>query len=268
MASAKAVDDILAVEASPTGADLRRVINLAQVVHSHAFSFFHLSSPDLLFGFDPDPAKRNIIGLARENPQLAKDGIGIRKFGQQVIEWLGGKRIHPPWIAAGGVSEPLSAAVRDRIPAGIPEAIAAVERAIAWYKTDLVRWEDEAASFGNFRTAFMGFVDRQGHVDHYEGWLRVVDVDGKYLADRVDPKHFNDCMGEAVEPWSYLKTTYWKPMGYPDGIYRVGPPARLNVADRVDTPRADEELEKYRWRLGRVAGSSFLCHYARTTARG
>jgi NAD-reducing hydrogenase large subunit len=263
IASAKAVDDILAVEPPPTGKDLRRVINLGQIVQSNALSFFHLSAPDLLFGFDADPAKRNIIAMARENPALAKDGIALRKWGQQIIEWLGGKRIHPTGIVPGGVAEPLTAEVRDRILAGVPEAIAAVERAIAWYKTDMMRWEEEAATFGNFRTAFMGLVDRSGNVDHYDGWLRVIDADGKFLADRVDPHNFNDYIGEAVEPWSYLKSTYWKAMGYPDGIYRVGPLARVNIAERMGTPRADEELEKFRWRVGRVAGSSFHYHYAR-----
>ncbi len=127
----------------------------------------------------------------------------------------------------------LTAEVRDRILAGVPEAIAAIERAIAWYKPDMIRWEEEAATFGNFRSAFMGLVDRQGNVDHYGGWIRVIDADGHFLADKVDPKTFNDYIGEAVEPWSYLKSTYWKPMGYPDGIYRVGPLARLNVAERM-----------------------------------
>jgi NAD-reducing hydrogenase large subunit len=263
VASAKAVDDIMAVEPTPTGADLRRVINLGQIVQSNALSFFHLSSPDLLFGFDADPMQRNIIGVARANPQLARDGIGLRKWGQQIIEWLGGKRIHPEGIVPGGVAFQLTADVRDRILAGVPDAIAATERAIAWYKTDMLRWEEEAATFGNFRSAFMGLVDRKGNVDHYGGWLRVTDADGQALADRVDPRLFNDYIGEAVEPWSFLKTTYWKPMGYPDGIYRVGPLARLNVAERCGTPRADEELEKFRWRVGRVAGSSFHYHYAR-----
>lgn len=263
VASAKAVDDILAVEPSPTGADLRRVMNLGQIVQSNALSFFHLSAPDLLFGFDADPAKRNIIGLARENPQLARDGIALRKWGQQIIEWLSGKRIHPMWIVPGGVSQALTPEVRDRILAGVPETITAVERAIAWYKTDMLRWEEEASTFGNFRSAFMGLVDRNGNVDHYDGWLRVVDADGKFLADRIDPRNFNDYIGEAVEPWSYLKSTYWKSMGYPDGIYRVGPLARVNVAERMGTPRADEELDKFRWRVGRVAGSSFHYHYAR-----
>jgi NAD-reducing hydrogenase large subunit len=263
IASAKAVDDIMAVEPTPTGADLRRIINLGQIVQSNALSFFHLSSPDLLFGFDADPSVRNIIGVARKNPQLAMDGIGLRKWGQQIIEWLGGKRIHPEGIVPGGVAFQLTPEVRDRILAGVPEAIAAVERAIAWYKSDMLRWEEEASTFGNFRSAFMGLVDRQGNVDHYGGWLRVVDADGHFLADKVDPKTFNDYIGEAVEPWSYLKSTYWKPMGYPDGLYRVGPLARLNVAERTGTPRADEELEKFRWRVGRIASSSFHYHYAR-----
>ncbi len=263
IASAKAVDDIMAVEPTPTGADLRRIINLGQIVQSNALSFFHLSSPDLLFGFDGDPAVRNIIGVARKHPELARDGIGLRRWGQQIIEWLGGKRIHPEGIVPGGVAFQLTAEVRDRILAGVPEAIAAVERAIAWYKTDMLRWEEEAATFGNFRSAFMGLVDRHGNVDHYGGWLRVVDADGHHLADKVDPKTFNDYIGEAVEPWSYLKSTYWKPMGYPDGLYRVGPLARLNVAERTGTPRADEELEKFRWRVGRIASSSFHYHYAR-----
>lgn len=263
IASAKAVDDILAVEPPPTGADLRRIINLGQIVQSNALSFFHLSSPDLLFGFDADPAQRNILALAAANPGLAKDGIGLRKWGQQIIEWIGGKRIHPGGIVPGGVAEPLTAEIRDRILAGVPEAIAAVQRAIAWYKTDMVRWEDEAATFGNFRSAFMGLVDRHGNVDHYGGWLRVVDADGTFLADKHDPKLFNDVIGEAVEPWSYLKSTYWKPMGYPDGIYRVGPLARVNVADHMGTPLADEELQKFRWRVGRIATSSFHYHYAR-----
>jgi NAD-reducing hydrogenase large subunit len=127
----------------------------------------------------------------------------------------------------------------------------------------MLRWEEEATTLGNFRSAFMALVDRQGNVDHYGGWIKVIDADGHALAERIDPKDFNDYIGEAVEPWSYLKTTFWKPMGYPDGIYRVGPLARLNVAEKTGTPRADEELEKFRWRVGRVASSSFHYHYAR-----
>ena len=202
IASAKAVDQIMAVEPPPTGADLRRIMNLAQIVQSNALSFFHLSSPDLLFGFEADPKIRNIIGVAGAAPQLARDGVGVRKFGQQIIEWLGGKRIHPSWVVPGGVDAPLTAEARDRILSTIPEALAATERAIEWYKTSLVRFEEDAATFGDFPSAFMGLVDRAGNVDHYDGWLRVMDAQGHLLADRIDPRGYQDYIGEAVEPWS------------------------------------------------------------------
>lgn len=263
IASSKACDRILAVEPPPTGADLRRVMNLAQIVQSNALSFFHLSSPDLLFGFDADPATRNIIGVARADPQLARDGVGVRRFGQQIIEWLGGKRIHPAWVVPGGVDAPLTAETRDRILSTIPEALAAIERALAWYKGNLARWQDEAAAFGDFRSAFMGLVDENGDVDHYDGRLRVMDADGHLLADRIDPRRYQEYLGEAVEPWSYLKSTYWKALGYPDGVYRVGPLARVIVAAQMGTPRADLELDEFRRRFGRVPSSSFHYHYAR-----
>jgi NAD-reducing hydrogenase large subunit len=263
IASSKACDQILAVEPPPAGADLRRVINLAQIVQSNALSFFHLSSPDLLFGFDAEPAKRNIIGVAQAHPQLARDGIGVRRFGQQIIEWLGGKRIHPSWVVPGGVDAPLTAETRDRILSTIPEAIAAIDRALAWYKASVMRWADEAAVFGDFRSAFMGLVDEAGDIDYYDGRLRVMDADGGMLADGVDPRTYADYLGEAVEPSSYLKSTYWKAIGYPDGVYRVGPLARLIVADQMGTPRADAELGEFRDRLGRVPSSSFHYHHAR-----
>src|SRR5271170_5053141 len=128
MASAKACDALLAVEIPPTAAKLRRIMNLAQLVQSHALSFFYLSSPDLLLGMDADPSKRNILGIAEAHPTLARDGIALRKFGQEIIALLGGKRIHPAWAVPGGVSEPLSAQARDEILTKIPAALAICER--------------------------------------------------------------------------------------------------------------------------------------------
>ena len=263
IASAKACDEILAVEPPPTGADLRRVLNLAQVVQSHALSFFHLSSPDLLFGFDAEPAGRHLFGVLGANPQLARDGVGLRRFGQQVIESIGGKRIHPAGVVPGGMAAPLAAETRDQILAGLPEALAATRRALDWYASAVRRYEEEATRFGAFPSAFMGLVGPDGSVEHYDGTLRVVGDDGAVLAERADPRPYWEYLGEAVEPWSYLKSAYWKDLGYPDGVYRVGPLARLNVADKLGTPRADEELERFRGRLGRTPASSFHYHQAR-----
>jgi NAD-reducing hydrogenase large subunit len=127
IASAKACDQLLAVRIPPTAEKLRRIFGLAQVLQSHALSFFHLSSPDLVLGLDADPATSNIFGVAERNPEIARNGIRLRQFGQQIIERLGGKRIHPAWVVPGGVSEPLTQQNRDAILADIPEALKIVE---------------------------------------------------------------------------------------------------------------------------------------------
>jgi NAD-reducing hydrogenase large subunit len=281
MASAKACDALLAVQIPPTAAKLRRIMNLAQLVQSHALSFFYLSSPDLLFGMDGDPAKRNILGVVQAYPQLAKDGIALRKFGQEIIAMLGGKRIHPAWAVPGGVSEPLSEEKRERILAMLPEAVTLIERTLSWYKGILEQFRDEIRVFGNFPSMFMGLVTPEGNererreragangngqaaaLEHYDGVLRLMDASGNIVLDGVDPTKYQDYLAEAVEPFSYLKSPYFKPVGYPEGIYRVGPLARLNIIDRCGTPKADAEWAEFRALQEGVILSSFHQHYAR-----
>ncbi|MCG3177936.1 MAG: NAD-reducing hydrogenase HoxS subunit beta [Phycisphaerae bacterium] len=263
VASAKACDELLAVRIPHTAIQLRRLMNIGQIVQSHALNFFHLSSPDLLLGFDSDPATRNIFGVLAKRPDLARDGIRLRQFGQQVIEWLGKERIHPAWIVAGGVSSPLTAAVRDRILAAIPEARQIAHRTMDWFKRSLENYREETRTFGNFPSLFLGLVGPDGELEHYDGRLRFVDATGEKVADGIENADYASVIGEAVEPWSYLKFPYYKPTGYPEGMYRVGPLARLNVCDRIGTPEADAELAEFR-ELGRGAVlSSFHYHFAR-----
>lgn len=263
LASAKACDALLAVDIPPVARELRRLLNLAQFVQSHALSFFHLSSPDLLLGMDADPAVRNIIGLIQQHPDLARDGITLRKFGQEIIALLGGKRIHPAWVVPGGVNEPLTAQRRDRILADIPPALAIARKTIDWFKKSLDKYKTEIESFGNFPSLFLSIVGEAGELRTYQGNLRVIDEKGNILADQVEPANYASLIAEAVEPWSYLKFPYFKPRGYPDGLYRVGPLARINNAETCGTPLADAELTEFRQRFGRPAHSSFLYHYAR-----
>ncbi len=263
LASVKAADRILAVSIPPAAVKLRRLLNLAQIVQSHALSFFHLSAPDLLLGFDSDPTKRNIFGLASADPETARGGIRLRQFGQEIIEALGGQKIHPAWVAPGGVRGPLSPERRSYLQSRLPEALDTVQRALGLMKGLLDRYPEEAASFGNFPSLFLGLVGPDGVWEHYDGLLRVTDSTGKIVADGLDPARYQEFLGEAVESWSYLKSPYYQPLGYPDGIYRVGPLARLNICSRLDTPLADRELSEYRQRVGGVAVSSFYYHYAR-----
>jgi len=263
VASAKACDSILATRIPPTAVKLRSVLNLAQVLQSHALSFFHLSSPDLLLGMDSDPSQRNLFGVYAANPELARDGIRLRQIGQQIIEWMAGKRIHPAWVVAGGVSEPLPAEVRDKILAMLPEGLKITQRTLDWFKGLLDQFREEIRTFANFPTLFMGLISAGGELEHYNGTLRIVDSRGNIVADKVDVLNYQDYLGEAVEPFSYLKSPYYKPLGYPDGLYRVGPLARMNIIDRCGTPLADQEWAEFRELDRGAVLSSFYYHYAR-----
>ena len=263
MASAKACDELLAVEIPPTAVKLRKLMNLAQLVQSHALSFFHLSSPDLMLGFDSDPTQRNIFGLIKQFPEFAKDGVLLRKFGQEIIQLLGGKKIHPAWVVPGGVSEPLTAERREQILAGVSEATARAKRGLDWLKRVIDNFPNEIASFANFPTMFAGLVGVDGKIEHYDGTMRFVDAKAQLVAEFNDPKHYTQFIGEAVEDFSYLKFPYFRPRGYPDGIYRVGPLARLVVCESCGTPEADAELAEFRTKLGMAPTSSFYFHWAR-----
>ncbi len=264
LAAAKTGDKLLAVQVPPAARQLRRLLNLAQICQSHALSFFHLSSPDFLLGWESDPARRNVFGLMAADPELARAGIRLRQFGQQVLELLGGRKIHAAWAVPGGVRTPLSEEARAWILERLPEAKATVQLALDLYKRLLDGpLQREQATFGDFPSLFMGLVGPGGRWECIEGAIRFVDSTGRIVADGLSEDDYASFLGEAVESWSYLKFPYYKPLGYPDGIYRVGPLARLNVCDTIGTPWADAELADFRARNGRIATSSFAYHHAR-----
>jgi NAD-reducing hydrogenase large subunit len=263
LASAKAGDAIMAVDIPPAADKLRRLMNLGQIVQSHALSFFHLSAPDFLLGWDTPQPRRNVFGLIGSNKELARAGIRLRQFGQEIIEILGGRKIHPAWAVPGGVRCPLTKDGRERIRQWLPEAFATTQAAFdVWNKT-METHRRELQIFGNFPSLFMGLVSEDGTWEHHGGRLRFTDSSGSIIADQVDPQKYFEVIGESVQASSYLKSPYYLPLGFPDGIYRVGPLARLNVAEQMGVPRADAELKKF-MKLGRGAvTSSFLYHYAR-----
>jgi len=264
LCSAKAGDAILAVRPPRPADKLRRLMNLGQYIQSHALSFFHLSSPDLLLGWDSEPAKRNVFGLAATNPQLALDGIRLRAYGQEIIAALGEQRVHPAWAVPGGVRSPLTAEARDRLAAKLPEALRIAADALALYEQGTAQWGDEIASFGDFPSLFMALVGPDGAWEHHDGRIRFVDAERKVVADGLDPARYLEYIGEAVEGWSYLKFPYFQEQGYPDGVYRVGPLARLNCCDHIGTPFADAALARFRASAGgKAITSSFHYHWAR-----
>ena len=263
LASAKAGDAIMAVSIPPAADKLRRLMNLGQFVQSHALSFFHLSAPDFLLGWDVPQPQRNVFGLIAKNADLARAGIRLRQFGQEIIQILGGQKIHPAWAVPGGVRSPLTEEGRERIRKWLPEAFATTKIAFDLFKKTLDTHKREIQIFGNFPSLFMGLVEPDGTWEHHGGKLRFTDSSGSIIADQIDPQNYQEHIGEAVQNSSYLKSPYYLPLGFPDGMYRVGPLARLNVAEQMGTPKADAELKKFK-KMGRGAvTSSFLYHYAR-----
>jgi NAD-reducing hydrogenase large subunit len=263
IASAKACEAIMSVEIPPTAAKLRRALNLAQSIQSHALSFFYLASPDLLLGMDADPVERNIFGVAKAHPELGRAGVGLRRFGQHMIELLGRKRIHPGWVVPGGVTEPLDPVKRDEILALIPEAYANVKMALTAYKQIASRFQEEIECFANFPGLFMGMIGEDGGLEFTDAKLRVIDATGIILLDNLEASQFDQAIGEAVEPYSYMKFPYYKPLGYPGGTYRVGPLARLNIASHAGTPLAHTELKEFKKLADGPVLGSFHYHHAR-----
>ncbi|HTR22447.1 MAG TPA: Ni/Fe hydrogenase subunit alpha [Terriglobales bacterium] len=263
LASAKACDSILAVRIPPAARKLRELIHCAQIVQSHALSFFYLSSPDFLLGMSSDPAKRNIMGVISDYPEQARDGIELRKFGLQIIEGLAKERVHPSWIVPGGVATPMSSQVREHILADLPAAKSVIERTLPFLKRALDAHTEEIAVFGSFPTMYAGLVDAKGNLQFYDGNLRFRAANGDVAQDQIPPDDYNKWIAEASLRESYLKAPYLVTEGFPMGVYRVGPLGRLNTADACGTPAADAELREFRQRFGTVAHSAFLYHYAR-----
>jgi NAD-reducing hydrogenase large subunit len=263
LASSKACDGILAVRVPQAGRKLREVLHCGQFVQSHALSFFYLSAPDFLLGMESDPATRNVLGIIARHPELARDGIDLRKFGLMVIEALAQERVHPSWVVPGGVASPITAQTRDKLLAEIPQAMAVTDRTLQVFKSVLDDYKEEIECFGSTPTMYAGLVDAKGNLQLYEGALRFRAADGTIVEDQIAADDYATFIGETSLRESYLKAPYFTPKGISDGVYRVGPLARLNVADRCGTPKADAELKEFRQRFGHPAHSAFLFHYAR-----
>lgn len=264
LASAKACDEILGVELTRPAKLLRELMHMGQYIQSHALHFFHLASPDLLLGMDAEPAKRNVIGVIAENPELATKGVRLRSFGQTIIQKLGGKKIHPNGAVPGGMTTALSVADRDHFLKQIDWAIADAQIALDILKSYYDKDKDFVCTCASFPTGYLGLVDKNNNLEFYDGKLRLIDQKGKVLENQFNPSNYLDIISEYVEDWSYLKFPFYKKLGYPKGIYRTGPLGRLNVSQGISTPLASSELKNFK-KLGDngVVEGSLYYHYAR-----
>jgi len=262
LASAKACDEIIGVDIPKTGKLLRELMHMGQFIQSHSMHFFHLASPDLLLGFDADPKIRNVFGIIEKNPELAIVAVKLRKFGQDIIEILGKKKVHPIFAVPGGVNNALSVEDRDKILSEVEYVINSIKKAIEIAKDWIGKNKELVDSFANFKSGYMGLV-KDGALEIYDGDVRLVDEEGNLLEEFNGSDYLN-YIAEHVEDWSYLKFPYYKKKGFPKGCYRVGPLGRLNVCDRISTPLANDEFKLFKTiNNGKPVEASMYFHYAR-----
>jgi len=265
LAASKALDLIVgAVRVTPTADKMRRLMHYGQILQSHALHFFHLSSPDLLFGFGSELGRRNIVGVAQQYPDIAKKGILLRKFGQEVIRLTAGKRVHGTGAVPGGVNRSLTADERRELLKDAYQMIAWSRDAVRIIKE--LHQQDPALydHFGTVRSSFMGLVAPDGSLDLYHGVLRARDSDGRILFDQVDYQTYDRLITEEVKPWSYMKFPYFTSMGPEAGWYKVGPLARVQNCDSIRTPFAEHERrELVAYAGGKPLHGSLAFHWAR-----
>jgi NAD-reducing hydrogenase large subunit len=263
LASAKACDELYGSPPPRPAALLRELMHMGQVTQSHGMHFFELAGPDLLLGFDADPATRNVIGLIGANPELALKAVNLRKFGQEIISVLGGRRVHPNFAIPGGVNKALTQVERDGILMGIEDAIATVKVGLQIMKDWATSHQEDIDKFAVFPTGYFGLVTPENGLELYDGHIRLIDQAGKQL-ECFEPRNYLDHIAEHVENWSYLKFPYYKKLGYPDGVYRVGPLGRLNISEKIDTPLAHAELKLWKQiNNGKPVENTLYYHYAR-----
>ncbi len=265
LAAAKATDQLVGVDQlTPTADKVRRLMHLGQTLQSHALHFFHLSSPDLLFGFDDPVTHRNFIGLIQDYPELARQGVLLRKYGQEVIRVTAGKRIHGSGAIPGGVNKALNRAERDYLLADSEQMIAWAASAVQLMKHLFMGNADYHYRFGAVDAHTLSLVGPDGAFELYAGGLRARNPDGRTLFDHQDGHHYQQLLHEEVKPWSYTKFPFLAALGPAQGWYRVGPLARVNNCDRFATPRAEQEREDFRAAgEGRPQQAALATHWAR-----
>ena len=273
LAAAKALDVIVGAGTgdglTPTGEKMRRLMHYGQMFQSHVLHFFHLVSPDLLFGVDADPAVRNIIGVIKKFPDLAVQGVMMRKFGQEIIKATAGKKIHGTGAIPGGINKHLTREEKDSFlngpdPMNIDKMISWSQDALAFLKGYHKENKDFIDNFAVFPSSHLSLVRKDGAMDLYHGVLRAVDKDGKKILHDVDYQDYLDYIGEEVKNWSYMKFPYLTEFGREDGWYRVGPLARMNTCDFIPSPLAQKEFEEFKaYTHGKPNHMSMHYHWAR-----
>lgn len=278
MAAVKALDALFDVKPPPAAKLIRELIYAAFFVTDHATHFYALGGPDFIVGPDAPPSERNILGVIRKvGLEVGKKVIDCRRRNHDVIERLGGRGVHLAGGVPGGWSKAVPAAMReDLIRAGeanIEFALFSLQAFRDLVLGNPASLELITSDLYLHRTHSMGTVDAKNRFNFFEGDIRVVDTDGAELL-KYAPRDYATHLAERVETWSYLKYPYLKKVGWKgfvdgndSGVYFASPLARLNCADAMPTPRAQEHFDELFTTLGskKVAGRYAPVHHRMVT---
>ena len=265
LAASKAMDRVIGAHPAPPAATkIRRLMHYGQVLQSHALHFFHLSSPDLLFGFDSEVQQRNIVGVIAKHPDIAKKGVLLRKFGQEVIRITAGKRVHGTGSIPGGMNRHVSREDRDMLQRDIAQTLAWAEDAVAIAKQLHAANRELYDAFGTFRSKMLSLVRPDGALELYDGVLRARDEGGAILVDGAADQGYRGLIEEETKPWTYMKFPHLRALGREAGWYRVGPLARVQNCDFIATPRAEAARREFvAWGGGAPVHATLAYHWAR-----
>jgi F420-non-reducing hydrogenase large subunit len=261
LASVKAVEAAWGITPPPAATKLRRLMIEAKQLSSHAIHFYALAAPDFVFGPFADPSVRNVAAVLKHLPDVAVQAIKLMEFGQELIKTVGAKAIHPTTAIPGGQLTPMKEEDRDLFLGKVPEMLENIQKTVDLGKTVVNAYLDVITKVAVTPTYYLGLCNN-GELDIYDGTLRVMDTEGKIVAD-FKPEDYTDHYGEHVAKHSYATHIYHKPAGYPKGIWRANTLARCNVADKMATPLADAALKEMRELVGRPSHHTFVYHYAR-----
>jgi NAD-reducing hydrogenase large subunit len=233
-------------------------------MQSHALHFFYLASPDLLFGFDSEVNRRNIVGVAQAHPDIARKGVMLRKFGQEVIRATAGKRVHGTGSVPGGVNKHVSLEDRALLRRDVAQMLAWAQDAVAIARQLHAQNPALYNSFGSLRSNMLSLVRADGALDLYDGVLRARDAAGSIIFDGVKDQDYLDLIEEEVKPWTYMKFPFLKSLGAEQGWYRVGPLARLQNCDFIPSPLAEVRRREFiTWGGGETIHATLAYHWAR-----
>jgi F420-non-reducing hydrogenase large subunit len=275
MASAKAADAVYHVEVPPTGKKLRELLYSAFFVADHATHFYILGGPDFIMGPDAPVAERNILGVIHKvGLEIGARVLKCRGIAMDVIGTLGGRTIHPVCAIPGGMSKAINEEERAQFEATARELVDFAQFTLQIFRDVVLgnkAYVDMILSDGyTMPTYYMGLVDKNNHVNFYDGQVRVVDPEGKQFV-KYSPEQYLDVIAEHVEPWTYLKFPYLKKVGWKgfttgkdSGVYQATPLSRLNASDGMATPRAQQAYEEFYSTLGgKPVHHTLATHWAR-----